>query len=91
MSCCGSQRAALRAAQGEFSQSVRTATPTSAPDEPIAVEYVHDGEIVVRGAASGRLHRFAAGAPLSIPAQDARVLVANGPFRVARDHRLGRA
>lgn len=86
MSCCGDRRAALRSAPSEYSRTVRSAPTSIARDRAeraeggIAVRYIHDGDIVVRGSMSGRVYRFVAGAAMEIPAADARALVAGGQF-----------
>lgn len=83
MSCCGSRRAALRTSRSELAQTVQSnvaATAAAAPDRMVAVRYAHDGDIVVRGDATGRVYRFAAGAAMEIAAADARALVGGGQF-----------
>lgn len=60
-----------------------TLTPTIAPlgsDRLIAVRYVRDGDVTVRGAATGREYHFTAGQAQDIPLADARRLVFEGDF-----------
>jgi hypothetical protein len=60
-----------------------TLTPTIAPlghERLIAVRYVRDGEVVVRGGATGREYHFAPGQARDIPLADARLLVSEGDF-----------
>jgi hypothetical protein len=60
-----------------------TLTPTIAPlghERLIAVRYVRDGEVVVRGGATGREYHFAPGQARDIPLADARLLVSAGDF-----------
>lgn len=60
-----------------------TLTPTIAPlghERLIAVRYVRGGEVVVRGAATGREYHFAPGQARDIPLADARLLVSEGDF-----------
>ncbi len=57
--------------------------PTIAPlgsERLIAVRHVEARDVVVRGGATGREYRFAAGESREIPLADARLLVAGGEF-----------
>ncbi|HMN95908.1 MAG TPA: hypothetical protein PKC43_10000 [Phycisphaerales bacterium] len=54
----------------------------TAPQAILAVRHRDGGPIVLRGPASGAVHRFAAGAVVAVPAADARALVAGGSFEV---------
>lgn len=80
MSCCGSQRAALRTPRSALSQTVASPAPSPASDRVVRIRYAHDGAIVVRGGATGRLYRFAAHEALEVDAVDARALIAGGRF-----------
>ncbi|MEO6443632.1 MAG: hypothetical protein ABIZ91_01060 [Gemmatimonadaceae bacterium] len=58
-------------------------SPTIAPlgsERMIRVCYVHSGEVVVRGGATGVPYHFGAGESREIPLADARILVATGDF-----------
>ena len=57
--------------------------PTIAPlgsERLIPVRHVEARDVVVRGGATGREYRFAAGESREIPLADARLLVAGGEF-----------
>lgn len=57
--------------------------PTIAPlgrDRLIPVRNIQGREVMVRGGATGREYRFAAGESREIPLADARLLVAGGDF-----------
>lgn len=64
-------------------RAVPALTPTIAPlgaERLIPVRYVREGEIAVRGPATGRHYRFRCGEAQEIPLADARVLVSEGDF-----------
>lgn len=68
---------------GESHHTTPILAPTVAPlgsDRLIAVRYVLDGEVQVRGSATGRSYHFAGGESREIPLADARVMVSNGDF-----------
>ena len=83
MSCCGGNRAALRA---EFQRTPRTPPPSVPPpvlERPVSLAFTGDGPIVVRGSITGLTYGFPAGGEaLSVDARDAAGILRSGVFRV---------
>ena len=81
MSCCGSQRAALRRDPEVFSQrTVQHWNPGA-----ISFEYVGAGELSVTGPLTGTVYRFARGTgPVRVHASDAASLAAVAGLKPVR-------
>lgn len=83
MSCCGGNRAALRA---QFQQTPRTPPPTVPPpslDRPVSLTFTGEGPIVARGSQTGLTYAFPAGEELAVDFRDAPGLLASGAFRLS--------
>ena len=70
--CCGSQRAAARAAVIAAAGRPAAVMPAAAPATSVIVfEYLGSGAATIRGPASGQLYRFAhAGDRIAVDARD---------------------
>lgn len=80
MSCCGSRRAAARRAPTTFVPMTVQSASRSIETETIAIRYVHEGRVAVRGGVTGTLYHFSGVGSTPVAASDARVLVASGRF-----------
>jgi hypothetical protein len=82
MSCCGQQRAALRAS---FEAAAVAAAPASPPrlEAPVALAHTAGSATVARGGHTGLTYVFGAGrAALEVDGRDAPALVASGRFAI---------
>lgn len=84
MSCCGGNRAALRA---QFQRTPHT-PPPSAPapllERPVSLAFTGSGPIVVRGSVTSLTYAFPAnGEALTVDGRDAPRILESGAFRLA--------
>lgn len=82
MSCCGGNRAAIRA---QFQRTPRTPPPSvPAPvlERPVSLAFTGAGPLVARGASTGLTYAFPAGGePLVVDGRDVPGFLASGAFR----------
>jgi hypothetical protein len=83
--CCGSNRAAVRAAVMAQGASPPAAVGPQSAVSVIMFEYLGNGAMSIRGAVSGKLYRFARqGERLQVDARDRPALVAMPVLRWVR-------
>jgi hypothetical protein len=80
MSCCGGNRAALRA---QFQQARSFVPPVPAAPvllRPVPLMFTGEGPIVARGSVTGLTYAFPAGESLAVDSRDVPGLLSSGAF-----------
>ena len=87
MSCCGQRRQAWRQYSGQSTASAivqTTEVPETVVKNPVALNHLAEGSLVVKGAATGITYLFGGrGTSLNVDERDVAALLATGTFSPA--------